>query len=918
MSGLEFTDRAQNSIGVALQLAKDHLHPQVAPVHLALALLTDDTNNSQGNQSTNPASESLFKSICSKAGVDASKLEEKLRTSIRKLPQQTPLPDDVSLSSATIKILKQADHLKKTQRDSFIAQDHLLLALIEDSTIKTLLKEAGLANENLIKTAITQSRGGRHIDSKSAEAGYDALGKYCTDLTALAAEGSLDPVIGRDNEIRRTVRILSRRTKNNAVLIGPPGVGKTAIVEGLAQRVVDRDVPPNLLGKILSLDMGALMAGAKYKGEYEERVKSVLSDIEKMTNDGTPCILFIDEMHLLMTGQGAESGSMDAANLLKPMLARGKLRVVGCTTLAEYRKYIEKDAALERRFQTIMVQEPTVEDCIAILRGIRDKYEVHHGVRILDAAIVSAAQLAKRYLGDRRLPDSAIDLVDEACADVRVSRETVPEEVDKLERKKLQLEIAVHALEREKDQQSKEALLETKKQITAIEDELGPIKAAYEAQKQKGDEINLVRRKIEEIKAKAAEAERRYDLATASDLKFYALPDLEARLKHLQDEERKREEEGKDHEGNSVTSDAIAAIVSRWTGIPVSRMLESERAKLLKLESTLAREVIGQEDAVKSVAQAIRLSRSGLSDSERPIASFLFAGSSGSGKTLLSRTLAKCMFDSPDAMVRIDASEFSEKHSISRLIGAPPGYVGYEEGGILTEAVRRRPFSIVLIDEIEKAAKEFITLLLGVIDAGRLTDSQGRLVSFKNCIIIMTSNLGSAYINDSETLDAPTRQLVNSAILAHFPPEFVNRIDSIVIFNKLNRADVRRIVDVRIKEVQKRIDANGGKCKLDLNEGAKDYLASIGFSPTMGARPLQRCIQQEVLSPLSILILSNQINLKEDERIEVVFDPHRNGLVVKPNHEATAGTELMDDEEMSDDFNDLGNGGARIEDEPLD
>ena len=915
----EFTDRAQSSVSAALQLAKDHSHPQVSPAHIALALLTDDTSNSQGVQSTNESSQSLFKSICNKAGVDIKILEDKLRTTRRRSPSQSPPPDDISIANQALKVVKEAENQKSTQRDAYIAQDHILLGLIQDNTIKQLLKEAGLANEQLITTAITQARGGRHIDSKSAEAGYDALAKYCTDLTQLAAEGSLDPVIGRDQEIRRAVRVLSRRTKNNAVLIGSPGVGKTAIVEGLAQRVVDRDVPPNLLGKILSLDVGGLMAGAKYRGEYEERVKSVLSDIEKMTADGTPCILFIDEMHLLMAGQGSSGGGMDAANLLKPMLARGKLRVIGCTTANEYRQYIEKDAALERRFQSILVNEPTVEDCIAILRGIRDKYEVHHGVRILDSAIVSAAQLAKRYLTDRRLPDSAIDLVDEACADVRVSRETVPEEVDKLERKRLQLEIAVHALSREKDAQSKQSLEETKKQIQAIDDELAPIKAAFEAQKAKGEEINNVRRKMEEVRAKIAEAERRYDLATASDLKFYALPDLETKLQQLQAAERKREEEGRNSDNNAVTADSIAAIVSRWTGIPVSRMLESEKNKLLRLERTLAKEVIGQEEAVKSVAQAIRLSRSGLADANRPIASFLFAGSSGSGKTLLSRTLAKCMFDSADAMVRIDCSEFSEKHSISRLIGAPPGYVGHEEGGVLTEAVRRKPFSIVLLDEIEKASREFIQLFLGVLDEGRLQDSQGRQVSFRNTIIIMTSNLGSAYINESEDeeMTEATRQLVMGSIKAAMPTEFVNRIDSIVVFSKLSRRNVKSIVDVRLREIEQRIQANGGKSKLVLDEAAKDFLVSIGFSPTMGARPLNRSIQQELLSPLSILILSGRVNIKEDAEIRVQFDPHRNGLVVLANHEGAAnGAEdepMSDEDDLDDDFDH-----ARIEEDPLD
>ena len=897
MSGYDFTDRAQGSLAASFELARDYAHAQIAPAHIALALLDDDTSNAQGVKSTNAESRSLFKSVSEKAGISVPNLEQGLRNALRKIPQQSPPPDDISLSGATSKVLRTAQNLKNQQHDSFIAQDHLLLALIDDSSIEQILKSAGLANADLLRTAITQARGGRHIDSKSAEAGYDSLNKYATDLTQLAAEGKLDPVIGRDNEIRRVVRVLSRRTKNNAVLIGSPGVGKTAVVEGLAQRIVDRDVPPNLIGKIFSLDMGSLMAGAKYKGEYEERVKEVLNETEKVSNDGTPCILFIDEMHLMMAGQGSDSG-MDAANLLKPMLARGKLRCIGATTLSEYRKYIEKDAALERRFQQVLVEEPSVDDTIAILRGVREKYEVHHGVRILDNALVSASHLAKRYLTARKLPDAAIDLVDEACADVTVSRETVPEAIDTLERQKLRLEIAVHALEREKDKESKERLADTKQQLATLEDELAPLKADFEAQKAKGDEVNAVRRRIDELKAKAMDAERRYDLATASDLTYYAIPDLEKKLERLQEQERREEEEGKEpSKTNSVTSESIAAIVSRWTGIPVSRMIESERTKLLRLEKILQREVVGQEDAVRAVAQAIRLSRSGLSNQNRPIASFLFCGPSGTGKTLMSKTLATYMFDDPEAMVRIDASEYSEKHSISRLVGAPPGYVGYDEGGVLTEAVRRRPFSIVLIDEIEKAAREFVQLFLQVLDEGRLQDSQGRRVSFRNTIIIMTSNLGSSFINDSEDeeLNASTRHLVEESISAHFPPEFINRIDSTVIFRKLSRVDVRHIVDIRLKEVQKRLHENGRRSRLVVDDEAKHYLASVGYSPTMGARPLGRSIQDELLNPLSILLLRGQIR-DDDDEIRVTFDKYRNSLIVHPNHEPITDDTPYDDD----------------------
>lgn len=907
MSGYDFTDRAQGSLAQAFDLARDYAHAQLSPVHIALALLNDDTSNAQGVQSTNKDSQSLFKSVADKAGISVPDLEQGLRNALRKIPQQSPPPEDVSLTGATSKVLRNAQNLKNQQRDSFIAQDHLLLALLDDSTIESILKAAGMANVDLLRNAITQARGGRHIDSKTAEAGYDALNKYATDITTLAAEGKLDPVIGRDNEIRRVVRVLSRRTKNNAVLIGSPGVGKTAVVEGLAQRIINRDVPPNLIGKIFSLDMGSLMAGAKYKGEYEERVKSVLNETEKVSSEGTPCILFIDEMHLMMAGQGSDSG-MDAANLLKPMLARGKLRCIGATTLSEYRKYIEKDAALERRFQQVIVEEPSVDDTIAILRGIREKYEVHHGVRILDSALVSAAHLAKRYLTARKLPDAAIDLVDEASADVTVSRETVPEAIDTLERRKLRLQIAVHALEREKDKESKESLEETKRQLATLEDELSPLKAEFEAQKAKGDEINSVRRRIDELKAKALDAERRYDLAAASDLTYYAIPDLEKKLEVLQEQERREEEEGKEPaKGNSVTSEGISSIVSRWTGIPVSRMMESERTKLLRLEKILQREVVGQSDAVRAVAQAIRLSRSGLSNQNRPIASFLFCGPSGTGKTLMSKTLATYMFDDPEAMVRIDASEYSEKHSISRLVGAPPGYVGYDEGGVLTEAVRRKPFSIVLIDEIEKAAREFVQLFLQVLDEGRLQDSQGRQVSFRNTIIIMTSNLGSAFINESEEddLSPETRGMVQEAIAAHFPPEFINRIDSTVIFRKLTRTDVRHIVDIRLKEVQKRITENGRRSRLVVDDDAKHWLASIGYSPTMGARPLSRTIQDELLNPLSILLLRGQIR-DEDDEIHVAFDKYRNSLTVQANHEP-----LTDENPYGDDMDE-------DMDEPLD
>jgi ATP-dependent Clp protease ATP-binding subunit ClpA len=584
-----------------------------------------------------------------------------------------------------------------------------------------------------------------------------------------------------------------------------------------------------------------------------------------------------------MAGQGSEGGGMDAANLFKPLLARGKLRCIGATTLAEYRKYIEKDAALERRFAQVIVAEPSVTDTISILRGIREKYEIHHGVRILDPALIAAAQLSDRYLTNRRLPDKAIDLVDEACANVRVNRETAPEEIDKMQRRKLELEVEIHALEREKDDASKERLSLARKAIADINDKLGPLQAAYEAERSRGDEITQARRRIDELKAKADEAERRYDLATASDLRYYAVPELQAKLERL---EKAKEDEAAAGSGKDVvTPEHIAEIISKWTNIPVTRLMSTEKEKLLRMEKLLAESVVGQPEAVRAVANAIRLSRSGLRNEQRPIASFLFAGPSGTGKTLLTKTLATVLFDSPEAIIRIDASEYSEKHAISRLIGAPPGYVGHDEGGMLTEALRRRPYSIVLIDEIEKAAREFLTLFLQVLDDGRITDGQGRTINAKNTVIIMTSNLGAAYLNDlgPGPVNAATREMVMGAIRSHFPPEFLNRVDETIIFRTLSRDNVTKIIDIRLKEVQQRLADR--KMTLQLDDAAKNYLVSVGYSPIYGARPLNRAIQQELLNPLSVMILSDQI--RDGETIRITFDGPRNRLSIVPNHEST-------------------------------
>lgn len=891
---MNFTDKTQETLAAAIQLAKDYANAQVHPAHIAFALL----NESHGEAATASGPHSLFQSVIDKAGGDVTTVKRGIQKLIVRLPTQSPPPDETAFSSGAIKVLREAESLRKTMHDSYIAQDHILAALIKDSSLASVFKEAGM-REEVLKTAIDQIRGNRRVDSKNAEQGFDALGKYATDLTALAEEGKLDPVVGRDNEIRRVVRILCRRTKNNPVLVGEPGVGKSAIAEGLAQRIVNRDVPASLIARLYSLDMGALMAGAKYKGEYEERIKSVLDEVEKAAEDGPGVILFIDELHLIMAGQGAEGGGMDAANLFKPLLARGKLRCIGATTLAEYRKYIEKDPALERRFAQVLVNEPSVPETISILRGIREKYEVHHGVRIHDGALIAAAQLAHRYLTSRRLPDSAIDLVDEACASVRVTRETAPEAIDQLQRRKLELEVEIHALEREKDDASKERLAAARKAIADVEDQLKPLQAAYEAEKQRGDEINSVRRRIDDLKAKADEAERRYDLATASDLRYYALPDLQNRLVQL--EAKKAEEDAARGSGSdTVTPDQIAEIVARWTNIPVTRLMSTEKEKLLRMERILADSVVGQPEAVKAVANAIRLSRSGLRNANRPIASFLFAGPSGTGKTLMSKTLATILFDSPDAMIRIDGSEYSEKHSIARLIGAPPGYVGHDQGGQLTEYIRRKPYSIVLIDEIEKASREFYQLFLQVLDDGRLTDGQGRIVDFRNAVIIMTSNLGAAFLNDmgQGPVKPATRELVMGAIRNHFPPEFINRIDEIVIFRTLSRANVLKIVDIRLKEVQDRIADR--KMILELDDAAKNYLMSIGYSPAYGARPLNRAIQQELLNPLSVMILSERV--RDGETVRVHFDGPHNRLQIIPNHEGTGESMDVDYDVVDDDI----------------
>ncbi|CAB38512.1 Clp R domain-containing protein [Schizosaccharomyces pombe] len=901
MADYPFTDKAAKTLSDAYSIAQSYGHSQLTPIHIAAALLSDSDSNGT----------TLLRTIVDKAGGDGQKFERSVTSRLVRLPAQDPPPEQVTLSPESAKLLRNAHELQKTQKDSYIAQDHFIAVFTKDDTLKSLLAEAGVTPK-AFEFAVNNVRGNKRIDSKNAEEGFDALNKFTVDLTELARNGQLDPVIGREDEIRRTIRVLSRRTKNNPVLIGEPGVGKTSIAEGLARRIIDDDVPANLSNcKLLSLDVGSLVAGSKFRGEFEERIKSVLKEVEESE---TPIILFVDEMHLLMGAGSGGEGGMDAANLLKPMLARGKLHCIGATTLAEYKKYIEKDAAFERRFQIILVKEPSIEDTISILRGLKEKYEVHHGVTISDRALVTAAHLASRYLTSRRLPDSAIDLVDEAAAAVRVTRESQPEVLDNLERKLRQLRVEIRALEREKDEASKERLKAARKEAEQVEEETRPIREKYELEKSRGSELQDAKRRLDELKAKAEDAERRNDFTLAADLKYYGIPDLQKRIEYLEQQKRKADAEAiaNAQPGSEpllidvVGPDQINEIVARWTGIPVTRLKTTEKERLLNMEKVLSKQVIGQNEAVTAVANAIRLSRAGLSDPNQPIASFLFCGPSGTGKTLLTKALASFMFDDENAMIRIDMSEYMEKHSVSRLIGAPPGYVGHEAGGQLTEQLRRRPYSVILFDEIEKAAPEVLTVLLQVLDDGRITSGQGQVVDAKNAVIIMTSNLGAEYLttdneSDDGKIDSTTREMVMNSIRGFFRPEFLNRISSIVIFNRLRRVDIRNIVENRILEVQKRLQSNHRSIKIEVSDEAKDLLGSAGYSPAYGARPLNRVIQNQVLNPMAVLILNGQLRDKETAHVVV-----QNGKIfVKPNHEANAnGSADIDMDGIDDDVND--------------
>jgi len=899
---MEFTDRAKKALEDAMQLAEQYAHSQLLPVHLAVALLDPLPDQSKDLQNAPPGTTStLLRQVVERAHGDPQLFDRALKKTLVRLPSQDPPPDNVSMAPSFNNVLRKAMELQKTAKDTYIAVDHLITALADEPSIQVALKEANIPKPKLIQDAVQAIRGTKRVDSRNAdtEQENENLAKFTIDMTAMAREGKVDPVIGREEEIRRVIRILSRRTKNNPVLIGEPGVGKTTVVEGLAQRIVNADVPDNLAAcKLLSLDVGALVAGSKYRGEFEERMKGVLKEIQESKE---MIVLFVDEIHLLMGAGSSGEGGMDAANLLKPMLARGQLHCIGATTLAEYRKYIEKDAAFERRFQQVLVKEPSIPETVSILRGLKEKYEVHHGVNIADSAIVAAANLAARYLTSRRLPDSAVDLIDEAAAAVRVARESQPEIIDSMERRLRQLKIEIHALSREKDEASKARLAQAKQDAENVEEELRPLREKYERERQRGKDIQEAKLKLESLKVKAEDASRMGDHSRAADLQYYAIPEQEQVIKRLEKEKASADAALNANQGDLggamitdvVGPDQINEIVARWTGIPVTRLKTSEKEKLLHMERALGKIVVGQKEAVQSVSNAIRLQRSGLANPNQP-PSFLFCGPSGTGKTLLTKALAEFLFDDPKAMIRFDMSEYQERHSLSRMIGAPPGYVGHDAGGQLTEALRRKPFSILLFDEVEKAAKEVLTVLLQLMDDGRITDGQGRIVDAKNCIVVMTSNLGAEFLARPNAkdgkIDPTTKELVMNALRNYFLPEFLNRINSIVIFNRLTRREIRKIVDLRISEIQKRLNDNDRNVTIRVSEEAKDKLGAAGYSPAYGARPLQRLLEKEVLNRMAILILRGNIRDGEVAQVDVVDGK----VTVVPNHPDSE----MDDEDM--------------------
>jgi ATP-dependent Clp protease ATP-binding subunit ClpB len=861
------TVKASEAVNEAVDLARRTGNPLVYDLHLLLALLTQD--------------EGIVVPVLQKVGVSVTQLRETVGREMARYPKQSNAQP--TLSRELNQVFDRAEADSRELGDEFVSTEHFLLALsdVKGTESKALLAAAGATHTDLLE-ALQSVRGSHRVTDQTPENQYQALQRYTRDLTEAARKGKLDPVIGRDEEIRRVIQVLSRRTKNNPVLIGEPGVGKTAIAEGLAQRITNGDVPESLKNKrLVALDLGALIAGAKFRGEFEERLKAVLKEITE--SDGQ-FVMLIDEMHMLV-GAGKAEGAMDAGNMLKPMLARGELRVVGATTLDEYRKHIEKDAALERRFQPVYVGEPSVESTIAILRGLKERYESHHGVRITDGAIVAAATLSNRYIGDRFLPDKAIDLIDEAASRMRIEIDSMPQEIDEVERRITQLEIERQALQKEKDKASRERLTALERELAELREKSNGMKAQWQQEKETLGAVGKIKQQIEQARIEAERATRAGDLQKAAEISYGQIPQLEKQMRDAEQQLASRQAGGARFLKEEVTAEDIAEIVSRWTGIPVSRMMEAERERLTRLEEVLATRVIGQDEAVRAVANAVRRSRAGLQDPNRPIGSFIFLGPTGVGKTETARALAEFLFDDEHAMVRIDMSEYMEKHSVARLVGAPPGYVGFEEGGQLTEAVRRRPYSVVLFDEIEKAHPDVFNILLQILDDGRLTDSQGRTVDFRNTVIIMTSNIGSTYILEHTGDDrAVVEAQVMGALRQHFRPEFLNRVDDIIVFRPLGKGEIEHIINLQLARLEKLLADR--KLSLELTPEAREILATEGYDPAFGARPLKRAIQRLLQNPLAMAVLEGRFS--EGDHIVVGVDPKGELTFVKPGEPALA------------------------------